>query len=340
MRVVRGFVFASIALAALFGSASAAVLVPVPTVPNSTTTMVFGVNDDNLIAGSFIGAEDGIEHSFFGSLDGNYTTFDAGTGGSEARGISNAGLVVGFSNSQGGFTSDQPAFERKPNGRVLNVTIDGQQLFGPLQGINNSEGKFVGTRWDQFNHQSVAFIGRKGAWKHDVRISEVHQASTGGGINSSDVIVGSFFQPPTHGYIVNGKTLTVVDYPSGDSQGTSLEGINDKGKVIGQWVDSQENSHSFLFDIAAGTFTDIQVNDASTVQAWDINSAGAVAVNSDVGSFIWCERRRQCPADGIGVVAPVHAAKGLQRLHCTQACVIPEHMIRRGGAARVWNLSR
>ena len=83
MRVLRVLFFTSAALAGLLNSASAAVLIPVPAVPNSTATTLFGINDDNVIAGSFIGSNDRIEHSFFGSLDGNYTTFDVGTGGSE-----------------------------------------------------------------------------------------------------------------------------------------------------------------------------------------------------------------------------------------------------------------
>jgi len=274
-----------------------------------------------VITGSFIGANDGIDHSFFGSLDGNYSTFDVGTGGSEARAINNNGYIVGFSNSQGGFTSNEPAFECAPRGKVLNVTIDGQQLFGAVHGINNSENEFVGMRWDQGNHRAVAFAGRRGRWKHGVRIPAVHQASTAGGINSSEVIVGSFFEPPMHGYIVNRKTLTVIDYPSADNQVTSLEGISDKGRIVGQWIDSQGNTHSFLLDVAANT--DIQVNGASNVQAWDINTAGAVAVSVDVCSFIWCARKRQCPVGGTNVAAPVRIARSFPHIRCDDVRSMP-----------------
>src|SRR5690349_20334281 len=90
---------ASAAVAAV-SSASAAVLVPVPAAPNSTVTTVFAINDENQIAGSYVGANDGIEHGLFGTLDGNYTSFDAGSGGTEARGLANNGDIVGFSNSQ------------------------------------------------------------------------------------------------------------------------------------------------------------------------------------------------------------------------------------------------
>jgi hypothetical protein len=133
-----------------------------------------------------------------------------------------------------------------------------------------------------------------------------------------------------HGYVVNGKTLSVIDYPSADNQGTSLEGINGKGKIVGQWIDSQSNTHSFLLDVATNTFTDIQVNGASTVQAWDINTAGAVAVSTDVGSFIWCARKRQCPAGGTNITAPVRTAKAFPHSRCDQVCAVPIMQVRAG----------
>jgi uncharacterized membrane protein len=294
--------------AAIFGAAAAlpaaaATLVSVPSVPNSSLTTVFAINDNNVIAGSYIGSSDGIEHSFFGPL-GNYTSFDAGTGGSEARGINNKGLITGFSNSQTGNTATEPAFERKLNGKIVNVMMSGQQLYGQPQAINNNHSKFVGTRWDFGEHEAVAFLGRSGLWRRDPRIPFEHQASTAGGINGSGVVVGSYFQPPTHGFIGSGNHITSVDYPSGDNQGTTLEGINDNGLVAGQWVDSSDNSHSFLLDPSTDTFTDILVSGASNVYAWAINAQGAVAVSSDAGSYIWCMRKSQCPSGGTEIAAP------------------------------------
>jgi hypothetical protein len=36
--------------------------------PNSTKTTVYGINNNNVIAGSFIGKDDRVEHAFLGSL--------------------------------------------------------------------------------------------------------------------------------------------------------------------------------------------------------------------------------------------------------------------------------
>jgi probable HAF family extracellular repeat protein len=306
MNVLRSFPAVFFAAAVL--PASAATLVAVPSVPNSSLTTVFAINDSNAVAGSYIGSNDGVEHSFFGPL-GSYTSFDAGSGGSEARGINNGGVITGFSNSQEGNTATEPAFERMADGTIVNVMMNGQQLYGQPQGINNRHGKFAGTRWDFGNHQAVAFLGHDGQWLRDVRIPDVHQASTAGGINDSGVVVGSYFQPPTHGFIGSGNHLSTVDYPSGDNQGTTIEGINDKGRVVGQWMDSSGNTHSFLFAPSTGIFTDILVSGATNVYAWAINTQGAVAVSTDVGSYIWCKRKSQCPAGGTDIAAPVHVTK-------------------------------
>jgi len=302
---LRSVLFGTAAAAAMLASAHAAVLIPVPAAPNSTITTAFGINDAFQISGSYIGKDDGIEHAFFGTLDGNYTSFDAGDGGSEARAINNAGYMVGFSNSQNGTTADQPIFERRPGGKLL--TIPG--VFGRAQGIDNAHNRFAGTRWDFGSHEAVAFVGHRGAYKHDVRIPQVHQASEANGINSDGVVVGDYFRPPTHGFMGSGNHMQIVDYPSADAAGTAVEGINDSGQAVGQWSDSAGNTHSFLLDIATNTFTDILVSGATNVYAWNINNQGGVAVSSDVGSFVWCKRARQCPSGGVSVAAPVHTGQ-------------------------------
>lgn len=289
--------------------ANAAVLVPVAPVQNSVSTSVFGINDSNIVAGSYTDAG-GAEHAFFGTIDGSYTTFDAGSGGTEARGINNAGYIAGFSNSQSGSTADQTMFIRKPNGSLQ--TVPG--FMGRAQGINDSN-RFAGTYWDFADFEAVAFVGRNAKYKHDVKLPVVHQASDGESINNKGDVAGYIFQPPTHGFIASGKTLTLIDYPSDASSGTTLEGINDEGQAAGQWLDADGNAHAFLLDIPAGTFTDIEVKGAKNVAAWGLNNAGAVAVTTDIGPFIWCKKARYCPSGGAPVDAPAHAAaKPFRRL--------------------------
>jgi hypothetical protein len=107
--------------------------------------------------------------------------------------------------------------------------------------------------------------------------------------------------------------MQLVDYPSGAAEGTAMEGINDSGQAVGQWVDSAGNTHSFLLDIASSTFTDILVPGATSVFAWNINNHGGVAVSSDAGSFVWCKKAAQCPGGGAAVAAPEHRGETLAR---------------------------
>ena len=157
---------------------------------------------------------------------------------------------------------------------MLDVTRAGVQLFGSAQQIDSSDGKFAGTYWDFADHHAVAFVGENGKWRRDVKISEVHQASAARGINGTDAVVGSYFRPPMRGFLVSNKKLSTIDYPSARNAGTELEGINDSGQAVGQWVDRKGATHSFLLDIASNTFTDIKVKGATEVKAWGINAAG------------------------------------------------------------------
>lgn len=302
--VLLGSAVAAVALAPV----QAARLVPIVPVPNSTATIAYGINDSNVIAGGYVDG-DGIEHAFFGTPDGQYTTFDAGDGGTEARGINDDGFVVGMSDSQSGDTAAQPIFERRPDGTLLNVTRAGVQLFGWAQQINNPDGRFAGTYWDFTNHQAVAFVGQDGKWRGDVKISEVHQASTAAGIDGAGDVAGSYFRPPMHGYLLSNRVLATIDYPAARATQTAIEGLDDSGRAVGQWVDRKGATHSFLLDIASNTFTDIKVKGAAEVRAWAINNNGVVALDSDLGPFLWCEHRHACPGGGVFVAAPVHRPK-------------------------------
>lgn len=307
MRVIHSFLMASLSLVAA-SAAQAAVLIPIVPVSGSSVTTAYAINDKNVIAGSYIDSS-GVEHCFFGTVVGSYTTFDGGTGGSQAHGIDNSGTIVGFSGSQSSLFTSQVPFERSPDGTVVDMTIDGQPLYGEVSNIASKGGMFAGTRWEatNFGGEAAAYVGRDGKWTSDVTISAEHQASGAGGINKAGATVGQYFQPPIHGYIVQGSNLTKVDYPS--AQGTSLDDINDKGEAVGQWVDANGHTHSFEYDSSTATFIDINVKGAKDVEAWSINAKGVVALSSSKGSFLWCARKKSCPTGGTEVTAETHTGR-------------------------------
>ena len=301
MRVLQTLLFASVGAAAILSSAAAATLVAVPAVPNSKKTTVLSINDNNVIAGSYIGT-DHVEHAFFGPL-GSYTTFSSGTNGTVARGINNAGFIAGFANSTGGITSNEAPFIRKPNG--TRVAIGG--LVGRAEGIN-SNNQFVGTYWDHADFEAVGFFGAHAAYKHDVLVPVVHQAADAAGVNDNGDVVGTVFVPPERGFIRSGRVVFIIDYPSRKSTGTELEGVNNLGEAVGNWFDAKGHPHAFVLQYGRATFTDIEVPGARHVEAWGINNNSAVAVSTNIGSFIWCEFDTGCPAGGTPVNATSHFA--------------------------------
>jgi hypothetical protein len=299
------------AMAVIALSAHAAVLVPITPVANSSATQAFGINDSNVVAGSYMGNSDGIEHGFFGTIDGHYASFDAGAGGTRANSINNKGFIVGYSNSQDGETDTQPIFERKLNGKIVVIARGGVQIFGVANGISNAKNEIAGGYWNQNAFHIEGFLGKKGQWIADIGLPPNYQFSSATGVNDSGIVAGYGLANRVHGVIlVKNETLTEVDFPGTRTDATEFHGINDNGVVSGQWWSFNDIPHGFVFDIATQTFTEIKVKGAKRVQAWGINNAGAVAVTSDVGSFIWCMHKSACPRSGLKVEAPTHVVVG------------------------------
>src|SRR5262249_33443608 len=108
----------------------AGTLVPVVSVSNSRATFVSDISDKNIIAGNYQDA-DFNNHAFFGSLDGQYTTFDAGDGGyTGAVGINDSGwITVRVFDSK---CSDACQLVRKPDGSLLTVMKGEEILNGEI----------------------------------------------------------------------------------------------------------------------------------------------------------------------------------------------------------------
>ena len=98
MRVLSKVLFGASAFAlAAASQANAATLVTVTPPDGAAATTVFGINNHGVIAGSYVDAN-GVEHGFFGPLNGTYTTFDLGgtATGTEPRALNDGGDITGF----------------------------------------------------------------------------------------------------------------------------------------------------------------------------------------------------------------------------------------------------
>jgi YVTN family beta-propeller protein len=81
----------------------------------------------------------------------------------------------------------------------------------------------------------------------------------------------------THGYLLNGGSVTTLDYPGGIV--TNAFDVNDSHQVVGTYVDSEEVDHGFLW--SNGAFTALNVPGAESTDAYGINNAGAI-----VGTYV------------------------------------------------------
>lgn len=97
------------------------------------------------------------------------------------------------------------------------------------------------------------------------------------GINSAGVAVGWCISTKTgldEGFVYAKGKFTAVNFPK--SNGTEATGINDKGDIVGLYLDSANAQHGF---VKKGTkYTSIDVKGDTSANAYGINNAGDITV--------------------------------------------------------------
>jgi hypothetical protein len=76
------------------------------------------------------------------------------------------------------------------------------------------------------------------------------------------------------GFVYAGGKFTAVNFPK--SNGTQAMGINDKGEVVGLYLDSSNTQHGFLKK--GSKYKSIDVTGDTSSEAWAINNNGQIAV--------------------------------------------------------------
>lgn len=295
-------------------AASKGYLYEINSVPNSTLTTVFDINDSGVATGSWYDAN-GVEHGYYGSPNGsNYQTFDDQTDpGTEPRGINGGGDIVGLDNSQSGSNESYIPFEREANGTITNITKAGVPLNYLVQGINK-KGMFAGS-YVNTNLQIVGYVGKDAKYSGTIKLKGIRSTGVAGrGIDAAGDIVGWYYDAGglQHGfYLPHGGNPQTIDDPAKGAVFTVLESLNDKGAAAaGQYTDTSGFIHGFTYDIATKTFHEIRIpGAASFVQAWGINDKGWVALGSDVGYYIYCPTFKNC-VGGAAAHRPL-----MQKLH-------------------------
>jgi hypothetical protein len=97
------------------------------------------------------------------------------------------------------------------------------------------------------------------------------------GINSSGAAAGWCANTKTsldEGFVYSGGKFTAVNFPK--SNGTQAIGINDKGDVVGLYLDSAGVQHGYVK--TGSKYKSIDVTGDTSSEAWDINNSGQIAV--------------------------------------------------------------
>jgi hypothetical protein len=288
-------------LLALPAVSHAATLVPVTPPPGAVQTIVFGINNHGVIAGSWIDANN-VTHGFIGPLNGTYTSFDYG-GASTAtvpRALDDDGNIVGFAEGANLYVGTE--FLRQPDGTIVTIEKNGVPLDGVAQGIIKkgveSTGDYV---TDPNTGVRTGYLASNGIYQTDVSLQLNELTTNPRGINWFGTLAGFYREQndvTMHGFIFKKGIVEVVN--ADDSGTTALESINKKELAAGQVIDVNGNPHSFVFNNKTGLFTSINIQDGSQEQqAWGINDKGQAAVSTGIGaSYIYCVYDHKCPNGG------------------------------------------
>ena len=278
----------------------------------------FGINDDNIIAGSYTDSG-GIQHGFYGPPDGsNYKTFDLdGVTGTQPRAIRNDLSITGLALASGFVFGEE--FYRSPTGKIkILKNAAGDIQDGVAQGGNDA-GVYVGDYLDTDGVTRLGFKGKSGKYKSNFKLPIKNLPSTNPRqINNNNVVAGGYIDSTgiQHGFVLDGKNFTSFDYP-GAVGVTTAEGINDNGQAVGLYTDSGGNRHAFEYTVSTGNFKSIDPGDGAISQeAWGINNKGLIVGDTGNGTyFIYCPLKpAKCPKGAADIkVNPLRAMHAMKK---------------------------
>ena len=302
-------------------SARAATLIPVVPVPGSTVTAVNAINDNNIIVGTYEMA-DGIEHGFYGTLAGDYTTFDfdaINDSGTVVRDIDNRGDMTGTANLTQQDTLNLVEFERFANGSMKLIETRHKPLHGVAGGISPKKGTFAAENWNE-DLTTDGFLGRRANAKTELELGFTATKVRPRDVADSGDVVGYYKTTGGYqGFLLRGGTVTTLNYPDANAASTLPQGVNPGQMITGYWQDADFNEFAFIYDEKKATYTPITVPGFPNSTADGINRAGLIAVqgySSDftaTAAYIYCPKKKsKCPAGGaeIADAKPVRVPAG------------------------------
>jgi probable HAF family extracellular repeat protein len=255
--------------------------------PGAVRTQPNGINNLGQIVGQYLDAT-GRYHGFL--LDsGVFTTIDAPGGTSTfANDIDDSGRIVGVSSALSGQTAGAPltrGFQRDAQGVFTPIVVPDASQTAP-RGINNA-GQIAGYYIDAqglahgflLDNDAVTTIDAT----NPLRVTVIFD------LNDRGQLAGGF-DLISHGYQRDKRgNFTTIDHPASVAE-TTPEGINNRGQIVGRFVDATGTTHGFLRD--KDGFTTIDVPGALATNPTKLNDRGQiVGISFDAGGirhgFLW-----------------------------------------------------
>lgn len=239
--------------------------------PGSENIYPSSINSSGAVAGNY---SDTSQHGFLRPPKGGWISFDVpGTFTSSSEDpiiINDSGTIAGpyFDGSK------FHGFLRALDGTL--VTIDfPDSTETEATGINNS-GMVTGTYADASFNEHGFVRTKEGTWtSFDVPGGNFGFFLPTLSINSSGVVVGSYFQGSTQGFLwQSGASLITFGVPG--AAGTQPSGINSSGAVAGSYQDSSFAYHGFLRTSSGAIYT-FSIPNAIGTSVVGINDNGMIA---------------------------------------------------------------
>ncbi len=267
----RNLIFVVLALLALPGWAQQQYKITTINFPGATSTNITGLNDRGQFTGAFFGANS-IPHAmrFDGRSLAQFNPDNVfGDRRSFALATNNRGDVVGAfrdaANHSHGFVFSKGVFTQIDfPGATLTQTfgINDQRV---MIGIYRIAGPAL-----------HAFMLRDGVFTQIDVAGSVNTVPLS--INDHDEVVGEWDDGTTvfgHGYLQkpDGRVIS-TDAPGAGPDGTQFISINDRGQILGAFLDVAGNVHNFV--LVRGKFRPFDIAGASAVSAQTINNHGVI----------------------------------------------------------------
>jgi uncharacterized membrane protein len=265
--------------------------------PGAPSTLALAINNRDQISGASIDSEN-TKHGFL-LQDGEFTAIDHPDAVAEtvALGINDPGQIVGaYTDADGtghGFLLDRDVFTTIDHPDAASGRGAGTLAFGL-----NDRGEIVGFYSDAQGAVHAFLLNKRfGSLREGVftTIDHPDAASAPGlgtaafGINDRGRIVGTyidaggrahgFLRDKDHGALREKGAFTAIDHPDG-ALATVASGINNRGQIVGQYIDTDLRCHGLL--LTNDTFTTIDDPGAlSYTGAVDVNDRGQIVGFSD-----------------------------------------------------------